>query len=89
MIVSIAIPESTDDARWLVENRRNFQIPNAIITRLEQAADPSLAGIEIAAELVRELTTLPGASGVHLMATRNLAAIPAVIERAGLDRTAE
>ncbi|MEX0708041.1 MAG: methylenetetrahydrofolate reductase [Woeseia sp.] len=89
MIVSIAIPESADDARWLVENRRNFQIPNAIITRLEQAADPSLTGIEIAAELVRELTTLPGASGVHLMATRNLAAIPAVIERAGLDRTAE
>ncbi|MEX2125185.1 MAG: methylenetetrahydrofolate reductase [Woeseia sp.] len=89
MIVSIAIPESADDARWLVANRRNFQIPIAMITRLEQAADPSLAGIEIAAELVRELTMIPGASGVHLIATRNLAAIPAVIERAGLDRTAE
>jgi methylenetetrahydrofolate reductase (NADPH) len=88
MIVSVAIPESADDARWLVANRPNFQIPDALIARLEQAADPSLEGIEIAAELVRELTTIPGASGVHLMAARNLAAIPAVIERSGLDRTA-
>lgn len=86
MVVSLAIPESADDARWLVANRPNFQIPDAVIRRLEQSRSPGKEGIEIAAELARELKEVPGVSGVHLMATRNLAAIPAVIERAGLGR---
>ena len=88
MMVSIAIPESADDARWLVANRPNFQIPDSVIARLERAPDPGREGIELAAELVRDLREIPGVSGVHLMATRNLAAIPAVIERSGLARTA-
>ena len=88
MIVSIAIPESADDARWLTVNRPNFQVPDTLIERLERAEDPSREGIEIAVELVRELRSIPGVSGVHLMATRSLAAIPVVVERSGLGRTA-
>lgn len=88
MIVSVAIPESADDARWLLANRPNFRIPDGLVRRLAQARDPEREGIEIAAALVEELKTVPGVSGVHLMATRNLAAIPAVVERAGLERPA-
>ncbi|HEX2138354.1 MAG TPA: methylenetetrahydrofolate reductase, partial [Woeseiaceae bacterium] len=39
MVVSLAILESADDARWLLLNRPNFQIPDALIRRLEQARD--------------------------------------------------
>lgn len=88
MVVSIAIPESADDARWLSANRPNFQLPDALVGRLAQARDPEAEGVEIAAELVEALKGIPGVSGVHLVATRNLAAIPAVIERAGLERRA-
>lgn len=86
MIVSIAIPESADDARWLRENRPNFQIPEALIQRLEQARDAQQEGIAIAAELLADVATIPGVSGAHLMATRNLAAIPAVLAAAGMAR---
>ena len=86
MMVSVAIPESADDARWLQANRPNFRIPDAIVRRLAQARDPEREGIEIAAELVEEVKTIPGVSGVHLLATRNLVAIPAVVARAGLER---
>jgi methylenetetrahydrofolate reductase (NADPH) len=86
MIVSIAIPESADDAHWLCRNRPNFQIPDALIRRLEQAADAEQEGIAIAAEMLAEVTAIPGVSGVHLMATRNLAAIPAVLTAAGIAR---
>jgi methylenetetrahydrofolate reductase (NADPH) len=86
MVVSVAIPESADDVRWLKANRPNFHIPDEIVPRLAQARDSEREGIEIAAELVEELKAIPGVSGVHLVATRNLAAIPAVVERAGLGR---
>ncbi len=84
MIVSIAIPESADDAIWLRENRPNFQIPDALIRRLEQARDAQQEGIAIAAELLADVATIPGVSGAHLMATRNLASIPAVLAEAGM-----
>lgn len=86
MVVSVAIPESADDARWLKANRPTFQIPDETVRRLAQARDPEREGIEIATELVEELKSIPGVSGVHLLATRNLAAIPAVVERAGLGK---
>ncbi|MEX2497144.1 MAG: methylenetetrahydrofolate reductase [Woeseia sp.] len=88
MIVSIAIPESADDAHWLCRNRPSFQIPDALIRRLEQARDAEQEGVAIAAEMLAEVATIPGVSGVHLIATRNLAAIPAVLAAAGQLRQA-
>ena len=84
LFVSIAIPESADDAHWLCRNRPTFQIPDAVIRRLEQARNPEQEGIDIAAEMVTDVASIPGVSGVHLMATRNLAAIPAVLAAAGI-----
>jgi methylenetetrahydrofolate reductase (NADPH) len=87
MIVSIAIPASADDARWLCRNRPTFQIPEALIARLEQAPDAEQEGVSIAAEMLAEVVSIPGVSGVHLIATRNLAAIPAVLAGAGVSRS--
>jgi methylenetetrahydrofolate reductase (NADPH) len=86
MIVSIAIPESADDAHWLCQNRPNFQIPDTLIRRLEQSRDAQQEGVAIAAELLADVADIPGVSGVHLMATRNLTAIPAVLAEAGMTR---
>ncbi|MDZ7644374.1 MAG: methylenetetrahydrofolate reductase [Woeseiaceae bacterium] len=86
MIVSIAIPESADDAVWLRENRPNFLVPDAVIRRLAQARDAEQEGVAIAAELLAEVADIPGVAGVHLLATRNLAAIPAVLAAAGISR---
>jgi methylenetetrahydrofolate reductase (NADPH) len=88
MIVSIAILESADDARWLLLNRPTFHIPDALIQRLEQARDVEQEGVAIAAEMLAEVAAIPGVSGVHLVATRNLAAIPAVLAHAGMSRQA-
>lgn len=83
MIVSIAIPESAEDAKWLRDNRPNVLIPDALVRRLEQARDAEQEGVAIAAEMVADVARIPGVCGVHLMATRNLAAIPAVLAAAG------
>ncbi|HEX7062393.1 MAG TPA: methylenetetrahydrofolate reductase [Woeseiaceae bacterium] len=86
VFVSIAIPESADDAHWLCRNRPSFQIPAAVIRRLEQARDAAREGVVIAAEMAAEVAAIPGVSGVHLIATRNLAAIPDVLAAAGIAR---
>jgi len=59
-------------------------VPDAIRTRLRDAADAAAEGIAIAVETVRALRALPGVSGVHLYAIEWPDAIPLVVERAGL-----
>ena len=83
VIVSVAVLESADDARWLKENRSNVIVPDALISRLEGADYPREEGIRICAETVHSLREIPGVAGISIMASRNLEAIPAVLQRVG------
>jgi methylenetetrahydrofolate reductase (NADPH) len=89
VFVALAIPSSADDARWLCENRPNINIPGDIIRRIGQAADPEQESVRICAEQLQELAEIPGVAGAHLVATRNLATIPAAIEASGVCKGAE
>jgi methylenetetrahydrofolate reductase (NADPH) len=84
VFVSLAIPGSADDANWLREHRPNIKIPDAVVKRIEQAADSEQESVEICAEQLQQLAEIPGVSGAHLIATRNLATIPAAIVASGL-----
>lgn len=86
VFVSLAIPGSADDARWLAEHRPSIRIPEEIIRRIEQAADGEQEGVRICAEQLQQLAEIPGVAGAHLVATRNLASIPAAIDAAGVYR---
>jgi methylenetetrahydrofolate reductase (NADPH) len=59
-------------------------LPDGIVERLQNAADPREEGIRICAETIRAMREIPGLAGVNLMATRDLTAIPEVIREAGL-----
>jgi methylenetetrahydrofolate reductase (NADPH) len=59
-------------------------IPDALIERLEKAADPKAEGRKICVELLRELAEVPGIAGAHVMAPMNFAEIPAAIEESGV-----
>jgi methylenetetrahydrofolate reductase (NADPH) len=62
-------------------------IPDTTIARLEAASDPVAEGRKLCVDLMRELATIPGVAGVHIMAPGNEAAIADVIKRAtGLKR---
>lgn len=88
VFASLAIPGSAEDARWLTDNRPNVNIPDDVIRRIAQAANPEQESVLVCAEQIRQLRDIPGISGVHLVATRNLATIPAAIDEAGLRRDA-
>jgi methylenetetrahydrofolate reductase (NADPH) len=57
-------------------------IPDAIIARLEKAADPAREGKRICVELIEELSSIRGVAGVHVMAPGNDRAIAEVISEA-------
>jgi methylenetetrahydrofolate reductase (NADPH) len=84
IFVKLAVFSSAEDARWLRDSLPNNLIPDALIERLEQAADAEAEGVSIAAEQLQLLARTPGVSGAHLVATQNLATICRAIEQAGL-----
>jgi methylenetetrahydrofolate reductase (NADPH) len=83
MVTLSPLPSATT-ARWVKENMSDSRIPDAVIQRLEDAKSPEQEGIAICAELMQEVSGIPGVSGVHLMTTGDPEAIPAAIQASGL-----
>ena len=84
LFVTIAVPASAADARWLLDSLPNNRIPDSVIGRLEQARDPEAEGVAICAEMLAACAEIPGISGAHVVATQNLAAVNAAIDAAGV-----
>ncbi len=82
MIVGVNPLRSAKSAQWMKSHLFGTIIPDAMIARMEKAADPAGEGIRICVELIEELATIPGIAGVHVMAPGNDAAIPEVIAAA-------
>jgi methylenetetrahydrofolate reductase (NADPH) len=79
ILVGINPLRSGKSAAWMKHHLFGTIIPDALIARMEAAADPAREGIAICAELIAEFSTIPGVAGVHIMAPGNDAAIPEVI----------
>jgi methylenetetrahydrofolate reductase (NADPH) len=84
ILVGVAPIPSARSARWMREKLFGTIIPDAIIERLEKAADPKAEGSKICVEVLRQLTEIPGIAGAHVMAPMNFAEIPAAIEESGV-----
>ena len=86
-LIGISPLRSAKSARWMKEKLFGTIIPDAMIARLESASDPATEGRRLCVELMRELATIPGVAGVHIMAPGNEAAIADVIrDAAGIKR---
>jgi 5,10-methylenetetrahydrofolate reductase len=84
VIVSLTPLPSIETMHWLKKFLPDSRIPESIVKRMEDAADPELEGIDICAELMQEITLIPGVSGVNLMTMGNPEAITASIHASGL-----
>ena len=83
-IMALAPLPSADTARWVQDNVKGALVPERVIERMQQASDPESEGIEICAELLRELTTIPGVAGANLIPMGKLEMIPAAIQASGV-----
>lgn len=83
VLVGVLVLRSAEQADRLAKVP-GFVLPEAVRTRMRQAADGEAEGIAIAIETVRALRALPGVNGVHLYAIEWPEAIPQVVRGAGL-----
>ena len=83
-IMALSPLPSADVARWVRDNVKGALVPESVIERMERASDPEREGIEICAELLQELTTIPGVSGANLLTLGKLEMIPAAIDASGV-----
>ena len=84
ILIGVAPIPSARSARWMREKLFGTLIPDAIVSRLEKAADPKREGRRICIEVLQELADTPGIAGAHVMAPMNFAEIPIVIEESGV-----
>jgi methylenetetrahydrofolate reductase (NADPH) len=82
VLAGVFLLKSAKNARFINRVVPGAAIPEAIITRLEGAADPAAEGIAIAAEQVASYRQI--AQGVHLMAVKAEERLPEVLRQAGL-----
>lgn len=82
ILVGLAPLRSAKSARWMRENLYGTIIPDALVAKLEAAADPIAEGQRICVELIAELAQIDGVAGAHIMAPNNDAAVPAVAAEA-------
>ena len=68
VILGVGPIRSAKSARWMNENLFGVHVPDEVIERLEQAEDARLEGKRFCAELIQELSEIPGVAGVHIMA---------------------
>jgi methylenetetrahydrofolate reductase (NADPH) len=84
ILIGVAPIPSPRSARWMREKLFGTLIPEAIVSRLEKAADPKREGRRICIEVLQELADTPGVAGAHVMAPMNFAEIPIVIQESGV-----
>src|SRR5210317_37997 len=75
---------SARTALWIRSNVPGIHIPDAIIERLEGAAEPKLEGRKICVELIQQIREIEGVSGVHIMAYRQEEAVGEIIQQSGV-----
>jgi methylenetetrahydrofolate reductase (NADPH) len=78
-LIGLAPLASARSARWIRQHLYGSIIPDALIERLESAADQKLEGARICVELMQQMQQIPGVAGVHLMAPLNSDVLPQVI----------
>ena len=84
VLIGVCPIPSGRSARWMKEKLFGTIIPDALVARLEGAADQREEGKKICVELLRELATIPGIAGAHIMAPVNPSVVPEVIAGAGV-----
>jgi methylenetetrahydrofolate reductase (NADPH) len=84
VLIGICPIPSARSAKWMKEKLFGTIIPDAIVERLEKATDPKAEGKRICVEILRELATIPGIAGAHIMAPQNPSAVPEVIAESGV-----
>ena len=83
-IIGLGPLRSAKGATWMRDNLFGTIMPDAVIQRMEAAADPLQEGTKICAELMQEASEIPSVAGAHLMAPGLHQEIVSAVDLSGL-----
>ena len=83
LLIGLAPLASARQAIFMRENLFGTIIPDVLIARLDGADDPRSEGRRICIELIEEMQSMSGISGVHLMSRQAEAEIAATLREGG------
>ena len=78
-IIGLGVIRSAKSARWMNKNLFGINIPEKIITRIENSNDEKTEGIKICIELIEKYKLISGVNGIHLMGYKQEQDIASVI----------
>ena len=78
-IIGLGVIKSAKSARWMNENLFGIDIPEEIISRIENSENQKLEGIKICVELIEQYKLIDGVGGIHLMGYKQEQEIASVI----------
>ena len=68
ILIGLGPVASARSARWMRDNLWGVAVPDPLVQRLEDSADPKQEGRRICIELIEAMQKIDGIAGVHLMA---------------------
>jgi 5,10-methylenetetrahydrofolate reductase len=84
ILVGVGPLASARTARWMRSNVPGVHIPDAVIDRIEAAADQKAEGRRICIEIIQQVREIAGVAGVHIMAYRQEHLVPGIVEESGI-----
>ena len=84
-ILAGVIPvRSAGMARYMRDYVPGINVPDEIVTRMEQSGAPKEEGVRLILEIIEQLKDMPGVHGIHIMAVGWEDIVPEVVEKSGL-----
>jgi methylenetetrahydrofolate reductase (NADPH) len=84
ILVGVGPLRSAKAAEWMRTHVPGLHIPDEVIARMAGARDAAREGRQVCIDLIQEIRSLPGVSGIHLMAYRQEDSIPEIIDASGV-----
>ncbi|MDN5344672.1 MAG: methylenetetrahydrofolate reductase [Clostridia bacterium] len=84
IIAGVMPLKSARAAKYMQQSVAGMIVPDAIVSRMEKAADPKAEGVAICVEQIKHLRSIEGGAGVHIMAVMWEDIIPTIVQEAGL-----
>ena len=84
ILIGVGPLASARTARWMRANVPGVHIPDAIIERLEGAADQKAEGKRLCIDIINEVKEIEGVCGIHVMAYRQEEFVAEIVAESGV-----
>jgi 5,10-methylenetetrahydrofolate reductase len=84
VLIGVGPIASARTARWLKSNVPGVHVPDAVVRRIEGAADQKAEGKRLCIDIINEVKDIKGVHGVHVMAYRQEEFVAEIVHDSGV-----